>query len=172
MPGRKAFTFIELMIVVVILGILAVIVVPKFSDAALAARAGMLADDLRVFRMQSGLFRAQHYCRSPGYPDGYASGAPSGPPTEALFVAHMTRASNAHGETADPGTAGFSFGPYFSEIPKNPLNDMNTVKVLADNEAFPVAGQNNFGWIYKPATERVKPDTSGADEHGKLFFDY
>ena len=58
MPGKRAFTLVEILIVVVILGILAAIVLPKFSNASAIARASMLADDLRVIRMQVQVYRS------------------------------------------------------------------------------------------------------------------
>jgi len=68
MKCRKAFSLVELLVVVVILMVLAVIVLPKFSNASASTRAVMLMDDLRVMRSQMVIFKAQHRGVSPGVP--------------------------------------------------------------------------------------------------------
>ena len=47
MPARHAFTLVEILIVVVILGILAAIVVPQFANATDEARAGNLKSQVK-----------------------------------------------------------------------------------------------------------------------------
>ena len=122
---RGGFTLVEILIVVVILGIIAAIALPRFSNAATRARASMLSDDLRVIRTQLTVFKAQHRDVAPGYPDGDTSEQP----TQAAFIAHMTQSSNPEGETASPGTAGYDYGPYLREVPVNPLNSKSTVQI-------------------------------------------
>jgi len=168
MNSRKAFTLVEILIVVVILGIIAAVVVPKFSNASAAARASMMADDLRVLRSQIAVFKAQHVGVSPGYPlcDTSAS------PTSDDFIDQMTMSSTPDGETAVPGTAGYRYGPYMREMPENPINGKNTVELIDDGGAFPVAADDSHGWIYQPSTTTLKADSSGIDEYGKNYFDY
>ncbi|MEO1584548.1 MAG: prepilin-type N-terminal cleavage/methylation domain-containing protein [Planctomycetota bacterium] len=56
---KRAFTLVEILIVVVILGILAAVVVPQFVDAADQAQTGNTETQLRTLRTQIQLFRAQ-----------------------------------------------------------------------------------------------------------------
>src|SRR4051812_15890238 len=87
-PRRKrAFTLIEILIVVVILGILAAIVIPQFSNASHVARENSLKDDLRYLRTQVAVFKAQHRDVPPGYPSGNIASTP----TSADFIAQMTQ---------------------------------------------------------------------------------
>ena len=57
---RRAFTLIEILIVVVILGILAAIIVPRFADAAGDSNDASLRTQLRIVRTQIELFRVQN----------------------------------------------------------------------------------------------------------------
>ena len=57
---RSAFTLVELLIVVVILGILAAVVVPQFSDASTDARVSSLTTNLQTIRGQLELYKLQH----------------------------------------------------------------------------------------------------------------
>ena len=58
-PVKRAFTLIEILIVVVILGILAAIVVPQFTDAADDANEAAVRSQLQTLRGQIELYRAQ-----------------------------------------------------------------------------------------------------------------
>jgi prepilin-type N-terminal cleavage/methylation domain-containing protein len=59
-PIRRAFTLIEILIVVVILGILAAVVVPQFTNAADDANNAAVRSQLQTLRGQIELFRAQN----------------------------------------------------------------------------------------------------------------
>ena len=162
---KKAFTLVEVLIVVVILGIIAAIVIPRFSNASATARASMLGDDLRVVRMQIEIFKAQHLGVAPGYP-GCDLGQT---PTEKAFSDYMTGCSDSGGNMNPTGR---KYGPYLREVPTNPVNDKSTVLIIADGAQFPTGSDDQFGWIYQPSTESFKADSIGADEDGKIFFDY
>jgi prepilin-type N-terminal cleavage/methylation domain-containing protein len=165
---RSAFTLVEILIVVAILGVLASIVIPTFASCTEAAKDSSLAQDLGMIKRMVLVYRAQHLETSPGYPDGDKGQAP----TEAAFMAQVTTASNAAGETAAIGTAGYKFGPYMETIPANPFNKLRTVLVLGDGEDFPAAADNSAGWIYKPSTQEVRAGNTGADQGGKLYYEY
>ena len=57
---RHGFTLIEILIVVVILGILAAIVIPQFTDAAGEANRANLQSQLQTIRSQIELYNVQH----------------------------------------------------------------------------------------------------------------
>ena len=57
---RLGFTLIEILIVVVIIGILATMVVPKFADARREASVSSVRNQLQTLRAQVELYRAGH----------------------------------------------------------------------------------------------------------------
>lgn len=168
MSRNKAFTLVELLIVVVILGILAMIVLPRFSNASAMARASMLADDLRVMRTQLEVFKSQHN----GQPAGYIDGEPIKGASEEAFRLAMTSASTAAFDFAEPGTAGFPYGPYLREIPTNPLNGKDSVQIIQDDEEFPDEGDDSDGWVYQPRTLKFMADSPGQDEQNRAYTSY
>ncbi len=58
--ARHGFTLIEILIVVVILGILAAIVIPQFTDAAEEASRSNLQSQLQTIRSQIELYNVQN----------------------------------------------------------------------------------------------------------------
>ncbi len=63
---RSAFTLIEILIVVVILGILAAIIVPQFASAQSTTRAAAMRTQLNTIRSQVSAWRIQHGSNVPG----------------------------------------------------------------------------------------------------------
>ncbi len=118
----RAFTLIEILIVVVILGILAAAVVPQFTDASSEAKLSALQTNLHTIRSQLQLYRMQHNGTWP---------------VLATFTNQMTLVSKADGTTAALGTSGYPYGPYLLTIPNNPFTDTNTVSAgAADSSAW------------------------------------
>ena len=56
--NQKGFTLVELMVVIAILGILAAIAIPKFSDSTSAANTAKIAADLRTIDSAIVMFQA------------------------------------------------------------------------------------------------------------------
>jgi general secretion pathway protein G len=123
---NQGFTLVEILIVVVILGILAAIVIPQFTQASTEARESSLVSNLQTIRSQIELYKIQHN---------------DDPPTDATtFVAQMTGLTDAAGAAAPGGPGVGVFGPYLQKVPTNPFN----------NNAG-VAGAAGDGWTYTNA---------------------
>ena len=65
MSRRKGFTLVELLIVVVILGILAAVVVPQFTNATNEAMAGNIKYQLQMLQKQIDLYMARNNNQHP-----------------------------------------------------------------------------------------------------------
>jgi type II secretion system protein G len=133
---ERAFTLVEILIVVVILGILAAIVVPQFTSAAATTRENSTKMDLHRMRIQLELYKEQH---NGSYP------------SLANFVEQMTLASNALGVTAPVGTSGYPLGPYITAVPVNPRLPSNSVSDGAIGSS---------GWYYNEATGELRANDS------------
>jgi len=121
--ARRAFTLVEVLIVVIVLGILAAIVVPQFSSASQDATLSAAQTTLQTMRAQLELYKLQHL-------GSY--------PTLASFAAQMTA------QTDVTGAVGTDYGPYILAVPVNPFTNDAT---LTTNAA--AAGQ---GWYYNETT--------------------
>jgi len=95
--SRRALTFIEALVIVIIIGIAGAIMVPRFSEAKSDIRASALRTSLKTIRAQIALYRIQHGNRHP--------------PLE-HFAEQMTLATTSDGQAAPPGTPDYPFGPY------------------------------------------------------------
>ncbi len=165
--NTQAFTLVEILIVIVILGILAAVVIPLASGSTVSAKESSLGIDLQLLKRFILIYKIQHLEVAPGYPNGLGSA-----PTEQTFINQATLSSNSAGQTAAIGTAGYERGPYLQKIPTNPMNNLNSIQMLGDGENFPANGDDSHGWIYKAATGEIRADSTGADDSGKRYYDY
>jgi general secretion pathway protein G len=144
MKRQNGFTLVELLIVVVILGILAAIVIPQFSDASNDAKDSSLKSNLATIRSQIQLYKIQHNGELP------AGG-------KATFIDSMTKYTIADGSVATTQAPGAGvYGPYLQTIPKNPYNNLNTV---TNNGT---AGDGSGGWEFNTTTGTFQADDSEA----------
>ena len=60
MKAKSGFTLVEILIVVVILGILAAVVIPQFTNASTEAKESCLKSDLRTMRSQIELYEIKN----------------------------------------------------------------------------------------------------------------
>jgi len=165
---KKAFTLIELILVVTILGILAAIVLPTFQGNVAQAKESAAKSNLMTMRTQIELYKLQHN----GYPPGYANGAGTNIST---LVLQLTATTTVTGITS-PSTVPFDqflYGPYLKKIPENPFNKQNSIAYVAAGTAFADAVDGtSSGWLYKKETGEIVMNWTGTDSEGVPYYKY
>ena len=156
--NRKGFTLIEILIVVIILGILAAIVIPQFTNASKEAKQSSLVTMVQSLRSQIALFKLQHNDYLPGKAPVVGSGG--GAFAEATFWDQMTLFSDVTGVTSTAKTTTYDKGPYMQSIPKNPLCPDNTLSSTMQEGTDAAAVSTVCGFIY---------DYQGGAGSGKLW---
>ncbi|MCA9279314.1 MAG: prepilin-type N-terminal cleavage/methylation domain-containing protein [Phycisphaeraceae bacterium] len=142
---NRAFSLIELVVVLVIIGVIAAIAIPRMSRGANNAGGVALRGDLQVLRSAIELYRAEHEGRLP---------------TLASFVDQMTKYTKIDGTDANDAfdaATGRIYGPYLTEIPTLPVG---TNKGLSAVEA---AQSATSGWVYDASTGKVIAGSPDAD---------
>src|SRR3954453_12964520 len=103
---KSGFTLVEILIVVIILGILAAIVIPQFTNASTDAKKSNMASQLQSLRGQVQLYKLQHNDTPPALIAGWTQ---------------LTQASDqtgpVHGATTPDAT--HTFGPYLPAVVMN-----------------------------------------------------
>ena len=143
----SGFTLVEILIVVIILGILAAIVIPQFTNASQDARKSNLTSQLQTIRSQLELAKLQHLDNpSPDLNTGAAN------PWDQLTT-----------QTDDTYLVTGNLGPYLTAPPSNPLNG-GTLVVINSGATEPVFGAasgatstpaTSTGWVYYTPTGKI-----------------
>jgi general secretion pathway protein G len=139
---KGGFTLVEILIVVIILGILAAIVIPQFTNASQDARKSSVSSLLQTIRSQIELYKIQH---SDGLPD-LQNGASKnlGTPN-----------TGAWADLIDVSTVGSStskLGPYLQAAPVNPLNGESGVTDIDVSGVAPTTAAAGSGWVFDYGT--------------------
>jgi general secretion pathway protein G len=120
------FTLVEILIVVIILGILAAIVIPQFTNASQDARESSLLSQLQTLRSQIELYKLQHKDK---LPDLVTNWNP------------MTTKTNIDGGAVAP----LDYGPYMQSAPTNPVNTLSNV---TNGDSALAGASADCGFIY------------------------
>ena len=149
MPMRRrqqAFTLVEILIVVIILGILATIVIGVFANASSDTSSKALKDDLRTMRSQIQFYVAQH----------------GSTPPAATFADQMTLFSDAAGNTSATRDSAHPYGPYVLDVPRMPIGTEKGKSTVTTGTTY-VPG---YAWRYDPTTGKFVANLPDTDVDG------
>lgn len=130
----KAFTLVELLIVVVIMAVLAATVIPEFSSSTVDAQQNTAVFNLQTLRSQIQTYRAQHGGVTPA------------------TLSKLTELTDKAGLTTGGGP--YVYGPYLTEIPEEAIGGSSAVATSAADPIV-VTGTTG-GWIYNAATGEIR----------------
>jgi type II secretory pathway pseudopilin PulG len=143
-----AVTLVEVVIVILLLSILAMVTVPRFTKATDKARESALTTDLQAIRRQVELYKAQHGGRGPHLDEKGKLDAKNIP-------ARLTGRSRPDG-TLDPAGPR---GPYLCEWPANPYSPDDVARdIRVGTDALPPR-DGTTGWYYNTHTARVSANS-------------
>lgn len=117
---RAGFTLVEILIVVVILGILAAIVVPQFTNASNEAVKGALESQLQTINSQVELYRVRNNGASPTLAAG--------------------EANDGWGELVG--------GEYLKDVPINGYTGSGAVDAGDEDDALAGTRDTEQGWVF------------------------
>src|SRR5258706_8261769 len=139
---RSGFTLVEILIVVIILGILAAIVIPKFTNASSEAKRNTLAATLHSLRGQVELYMLQHGDKPP-----VLAGTDWTPLTDQTTFGTQTT------------------GPYIMTAPANSVNGHAAIlAVTSDQTAGAAVGTPNIRFVYNSNNGKMWATNTAADK--------
>ena len=139
------FSLIELVIVIVIIGVISAIAIPRLTRGANNAAAVALRGDLAVLRSAIELYRAEHEGKFP---------------TKSAFTKQMTMYTKIDG--TDPNVAvdvatGRIYGPYLRAVPPLPVGVKKGQTGVLDVNAAKI------GWIYVETAGTIRANCMDAE---------
>ena len=153
---KGGFSLVELVIVIVIIGLISAMAIPRMTRGAGNAGAATLRGDLAILRSAIEVYRAEHDAKFP---------------TVAAIADQLTKYTKLDGtdpQTTPDVATGRIYGPYMSKIPALPVGTKKGRTGIAAADGAIV------GWIYTESTGEIKANTTVAetDQDGVAYNTY
>ena len=126
---QSGFTLIEMLLVVILLGILAMVIIPQISVSTADANLNTLQTNLSTVRNAMELYSYQHNGVYPGVRDNTGAVGPTNAQSAVAFVEQLTQYTDINGDCQATADATHIYGPYLKSLtlPTNPFNNLNTI---------------------------------------------
>jgi prepilin-type N-terminal cleavage/methylation domain-containing protein len=154
---QAGFTLIEMLIVVILLGILAMLIIPQISVSTADANINTLQANLGSMRNSVELYYHQHNERYPGaVSEADGSTATTNANAPAAFSAQLTQYTDINGQTSTSKVGNFIYGPYLKAtvLPTNPFN--NLAAIACDVGIADITNRTliapETAWVFHPTT--------------------
>lgn len=136
MQSQEGFTLIELVIIIVVLGILAAVAIPKYQDITAEAKASAAKGALGSMRSGISIYYANAAVKT---------GTATWPPIDSLRTVNVVMSQS---------------------MPANPFQaSTNAPDSIVTGVTKGVIVGTRGGWAYKPSTGEIWPNTNSAGEN-------
>lgn len=151
--ATSGFTAVEIMIVVAILGLLAAVAIPQFTNPKEHSKTAAMVSSLSILRTAIDSYWSQH--------DDFPGRSPK------QFADQLLNNTDKAGKVG-VGTT-FGFGPYLHNgtLASNPLTNTNTIRMVS---VMPNTPTGNQAWIYNFVTGEIRSNSPGKDLNGVPYF--
>jgi prepilin-type N-terminal cleavage/methylation domain-containing protein len=152
-----AFTLVELLIVILIIGTLAAVAIPQFGSSSTDAKVAALEQNLATVRKAIDKYYYEHNNQYPGLvvavhkADLFAVAVAHIDIVDA-FSKQLTYYSDANGRTSAAKSAAHPYGPYLRKMPANPLpadgatSRASVVRAVSDTTPLRADANATTGW--------------------------
>lgn len=164
-PKKEKIRPIECLLVAITATVVGVMAVPDFTPEVPGmegfAQEARLQFELRNFRSALEEYREDHKVY-PGYSPGRANSYLHGDLSGLTFKRQMLLWSDEWGNMGQLTPGRMELGPYLETgLPKNPLNGLESVRLIPDGMDFPAVPDETTGWLFKPETGELRANSVG-----------
>ena len=152
---QSGFTLIEMLIVIIVLGILAMIIVPQITISTDDAKVSTLQSSLSGIRSAVEIYYVQHDNTYPGENDVTGAATSVDADAATAFLQQLTRYTTSSGAVTSVKNTTYKFGPYIKvgALPVNPFDaaldsDVKASASVTSITAARVPDGSTAWWVY------------------------
>ncbi|MBI9082259.1 MAG: type II secretion system protein [Desulfobacterales bacterium] len=164
---QSGFTLVEMLIVVIVLGILAMIVVPQVAVSTEDTKLKTLQTNLSALRNAAELYYAQHNQTYPGAKDNAGAANPTALASATAFVEQLTQYTDINGAVQTTKDNTYKYGPYIKggALPTNPFDiDSDVLCDILTADITTKAADGTTSWKFYVKTGILLPNDNGTTD--------
>ena len=166
-PG---FSLVELVIVIVILGVIAAVAIPRISSGSKNAGESALRANLATLRNAIDWYYSEH---ANTFPSANGDGGAGAAGSVDALVNQLTMYTNAAGQVVDTKDATHPYGPYlrngFPKLPVGANAGSKNVTMITVDGPLTVNPSTAAGWMYSTKTGQIIANVTDPSSDGTAY---